>query len=110
MRALDCLSDYRTDPDFSSRCATALTEYLAEAARDIRTMAGLQQDCKEEISTMCKGEPPGAASNAAGGIRLEAWLSFVGEPGPRTAGLLQGGAAEDKFVFTKVGLCRVTKC
>ncbi|KXZ44222.1 hypothetical protein GPECTOR_71g583 [Gonium pectorale] len=58
-RALDCLSDRRTSPDFSPRCSDALREFLVEAAQDIRTMAGLRQDCNEEISTLCKGVQPG---------------------------------------------------
>ncbi|KAG2501821.1 hypothetical protein HYH03_000320 [Edaphochlamys debaryana] len=59
VRSLDCLADNRNSPDFSERCADALGEYLARAARDVRTMAGLQEDCGEEIKTLCKGVEPG---------------------------------------------------
>ncbi|EFJ43505.1 hypothetical protein VOLCADRAFT_96272 [Volvox carteri f. nagariensis] len=59
IRALDCLADRRTSPGFSERCGLALREYLTEATRDIRTMAGLREDCGEEISTLCSGVQPG---------------------------------------------------
>ncbi|KAG2448959.1 hypothetical protein HYH02_005713 [Chlamydomonas schloesseri] len=58
-RALECLADHRTEADFGERCGEALRDFLADAARDIRTMSGLQADCKEEIATMCKGIQPG---------------------------------------------------
>ncbi|GLI61059.1 hypothetical protein VaNZ11_003321 [Volvox africanus] len=59
VRALDCLVDRRNVPGFSERCGEALREYLTEAARDIRTMAGLNKDCGPEIRTLCKGIQPG---------------------------------------------------
>eukprot|EP00198_Chlamydomonas_reinhardtii_P000733 XP_001690068.1 predicted protein [Chlamydomonas reinhardtii] len=58
-RALECLADHRTESDFGERCGEALRDFLAEAAHDIRTMRGLQADCKEEIASMCKGIQPG---------------------------------------------------
>ncbi|GIL63487.1 hypothetical protein Vafri_17538 [Volvox africanus] len=59
VRALDCLVDRRNVPGFSERCGEALRGYLTEAARDIRTMAGLNKDCGAEIRTLCKGVQPG---------------------------------------------------
>ncbi|GIL81323.1 hypothetical protein Vretimale_1124 [Volvox reticuliferus] len=59
IRALDCLVDRRNVPGFSERCGEALRDYLTEAARDIRTMAGLNKDCGTEIRTLCKGIQPG---------------------------------------------------
>ena len=72
-RALECLADHRTESDFGERCGEALRDFLAEAAHDIRTMRGLQADCKEEIASMCKG----AQGAGRAGAEAEAWNGLL---------------------------------